>query len=442
MTTEFYVALLLPPALILAGLTLLWLRAAKGGRSVFASDRRPPVQNGAGGPYSSPATAGRASHLGSRIQTALGWSLLLAGLAGAIVLMTHGFSLVVLIVTAVVLGAAFREYFGAERGALLWSLMTAAERGIPLREAAEAFAAEHGGRVGFRAALLADYLEAGLPLALALQRSGHRVSHGVLLAAEVGERTGTLGPALRRAVGETDEVENASRSLLEGFFYLAFLLIFTCVMASFLAINILPVFFQMFREFGIEMAPVTRFFAEATGFAPALGLLASLLGWLVLGGLYYYLRGSARDLPLIRAFWWRADAALILRWLAVAVEQKRSIATSLRLLIGYVSRRSLRRRLAKTAALIDSGQHWCDSLLRSGVIRGGEAAVLKAAERAGNLAWALEQLAATSVRRTAWRMRAWQEVTFPATVLLIGGGVSLIVSAVFISLITFIQALT
>ena len=45
--------------------------------------------------------------------------------------------------------------------------MTAAERGISLEVAVRAFAAERDDRIGRRALDLADYLEAGLPLALA-----------------------------------------------------------------------------------------------------------------------------------------------------------------------------------------------------------------------------------------------------------------------------------
>ena len=49
--------------------------------------------------------------------------------------------------------------------------------------------------------------------------------------------------------------------------------------------------------------------------------------------------------------------------------------------------------------------------------------VANAAARTGNLAWALEEMADSSVRRSAYRLRAFLGVAFPLVVMIYGGGV-------------------
>ena len=107
---------------------------------------------------------------------------------------------IICLMAAVVVVFIARRYFEAERRSLLWVLMAAAERGIPLEAAVSAFEDERDDVIGKRARTLADYLEAGVPLALALQRSRNPVPAAALLAADLGQQTGTLGPALRQVV--------------------------------------------------------------------------------------------------------------------------------------------------------------------------------------------------------------------------------------------------
>lgn len=423
-TTEFFVVLLLSLAGAVLGLVLLWL--------AYGLLRR--LEN-------TPA-----SWRPRRLLSTVAWSLLIVGIFIVVGLAAQLFFPLAWIVTAAVLIAGFRRYRYGEEQTLLWGLMVAAERGIPLQEAAEAFAAERPNQMGFRAALLADYLEAGLPLRIALDRSGHRIPQSVLLAADMGERTGTLGAALRQSVGESDEVENAARSLLETFFYLVFLMLFTGAMLTFLMVKIVPVFVKIMDDFGMRLPMLTIALIDISDQAVRLPLLSLpvLAAFIlcVLIAMRYYVSRSARDLPLVRSLWWRADAALILRWLAIAVDRKRSMADSLRLLAGYFPRTSLRDKLARAAALADGGEHWCDSLLRNGLIRTRESAVLKAAERAGNLAWALQELAERNVKRTAWQMQAWLAVVFPVSILVAGGCVLFIVLAIFSPIVAAIQGIS
>jgi len=98
--------------------------------------------------------------------------------------------------------------------------------------------------------------------------------------------------------------------------------------------------------------------------------------------------------------------------------------------------------LERAASRIDDGQEWSESLRQVGLIRRSEAALFQAAERAGNLAWALEEMADSGVRRATYRLRAWLNVLFPATVLVFGGGVFFIALGLMMPLFSLIQSLT
>jgi len=404
---------------MLVGYVLLWKRAQLHRRGRVAAEDVP-----------------------ARLLTIFGWTSLLLGVLALVAISTHYACIIACVVAAIVLCGAARRYQDAERQSLLWLLTAAVERGIPLETAAQAFADERDDAIGIRSRELADYLEAGVPLALALRRSRNSVPTAVLLAAELGEQTGTLGPALRETIGEIDELEMALRSMLEKSIYLAFLVLFALGMLAFLMIKIVPVLLMMFRDFGLELPVVTHGLIDFASASPLILLAVAVLLVMFLVGLLYYVRFSACDLPIVSVLWRRADCALVMRWLAIGIGQKRPIAELVRLLASYFPRVGVRARLVRAVRRMDAGADWCDSLQRVGLIRRPEGVVFKAAERTGNLAWALREMADSSVRRTTYRLRAWLGVAFPAAVLAVGVCVFLVALGVLMPLFSLIQGMT
>lgn len=160
-----------PLALIALGLTLLWLASRRIDIYTATSD------------------------LVATLLRIVGWTLLLVGLLIMLVFMSHVFAIFLWIATVVVLVSTVVRFYDAEQQSLVWALTVAAERGIPLESVARSFAEERNDRIGRRAALLADYLEAGVPLSLALKRSKTFVPSAIMLAADLGQESGTLGGA-------------------------------------------------------------------------------------------------------------------------------------------------------------------------------------------------------------------------------------------------------
>lgn len=411
---------LVPLGAIAAGVAILWAqsRAQKYGRAATAGWR-------------------------TRLVSAIGWTVLLLGVFAAV---TPFFVVIGWIITAVVLLSLYYRHQAMERRSLLWALMMAAERGIPLETAARAFAEERHDALGNRALDLAEYLEAGLPLAPALRRSRLPFPPAILLAAELGQQTGDLGGALRQVLAQTDESDAVLRSASERLFYLVFLLAFGLMMCSFLLMKIVPVYVKIFEDFGAELPQITLWFIEFSWFFVhywpfALPVVLVLLIALV-RTLSYYTGSSPRYLPGLTPLWQQADRAIVLRWLAVAVRQNRPLSDMMRLLSGYLTRRVLRRKLEWAAKRIDQGADWTDSLQQAGLIRKPEAALFHSAGRAGNLAWALEEMGQSAVRRMVYRVRMVINVAVPAAVLAIGGAVFFAAVAMMAPLISLVQNLT
>jgi type II secretory pathway component PulF len=420
---ERFAILLVPPGMMMVGLAILWAQS----RGSLSGPTRHPERLGA-------------------VISAAGWVLLLLGLFATVGLMTHAFFLVAWVVTAVVLLSLMYRFQGAERRSLLWMLMLAAQRRIPLETAARAFAQDRHDQIGARALDLAAYLEAGLPLALALKRSRLSFPHAVLLAAELGQQTDNLGNALQQALGSTDDSEVILRSAMERAFYLAFLALFSLAMVAFLMLKIIPAFQKILYDFEFQMPPATMLLVEVarafTDFWPVLLPLVAILAFALVGWLSYYTGFSSRYLPGLSPTWHRADRSVIMLWLALAVRQNRPIPDMMRLIAGYLTRHRLRRKVEAAARRIDQGADWIECLRQVRLIRTAEVAVFRSAERTGNLAWALEEMSQSSSRRSIYRLRAFINLAFPAAIIAMGGSVLLVMFGILTPLIKMISGLT
>src|SRR5438445_9276742 len=80
----------------------------------------------------------------------------------------------------------------SEHRGLVWALAAAASRGIPLAQAARAYAEETPGKTGLKAQALADALERGETLANASQSARLRMGTAMRLTVRIAEPWGML----------------------------------------------------------------------------------------------------------------------------------------------------------------------------------------------------------------------------------------------------------
>ncbi len=414
---------LLPFVLVLLGWTLLWIISWRRHRLNASS------------PFDGTPIA----------VTTIGICLIVIGLVAFAVLTTWFLSPVVIVAMAVVLLSAYMRFRRTEVRYLVWGLAESAEHGIPLVSAARAFASERGGLMRTAARRLADYLDAGMPLSLALTRSSVGASPEVRVAADVGQHTGTLGPSLKQAVEQSTEFERSVGTIAAKFSYLSIIFMTMIFIVTFLMIKIVPVFEDMFSEFGLSLPAATISLIDASrmvvNYWYMLMPLAMVAGLMAVMGLMSYAGLPLRSIPIFGLIFTPIDSVTVLYALASTVGQKQSIAGSLQILAGQPGAGRARYRLQVALQQILQGSHWCNALQQAGFISSAQASVLRAAERTGNLPWALSDMADGILRRAAQRAHGVLNIAFPSVLAGFGLIVFMVAAGILLPLFSLISSL-
>jgi len=346
----------------------------------------------------------------------------------------------------VVFAMAVGRYRLLEWRSLMWSLSAGAERGIPLDQIARAFAYERSDEIGIRAARLADYLAGGTPLPDALVLAKTKLPLDGLLAARYGTETGNLAPAIARIAKRHAQLDEVVRSVFEKIFYLFLVGGFMAIMISFMMLKIVPIFAKMFEDFGLALPSPTQHIVSVSYFTfdYILFLLPFFLlfVFVFIKGVLYYVGWLPRDSFGTSWLTRRYDGALVMRTLGLASDEQRPFSNVIAMLARLYPKRSVRASLDEAGRRINRGEPWTESLKRTGIIGKPEAAVLEAAERTGNITWALEEMADSSVRRSIYRLRLALNVVFPLMTLLMGLIVTYLVVGLFMPLIALIQGMS
>ena len=330
----------------------------------------------------------------------------------------------------------------SQRQAMLSVLSIAADRGMPLGPGLAAFADLCTGRTRRRALALAYLLESGMPLPRALGVVPGLLPQQAAVLSIVGHDQGNLPAGLRQA-RKLQVSQQAYRSgILPKFAYLCALLLAMQVAGGFIAYWIAPKFQAIFADFGTRLPALTSL---VIAWSIRLAIFMPLIVFLELAVLIYFpfsYFGIIRwQLPFLSRIFKQRDVATILRSIAVAVESGRPIESALDTLSTIYPKRWLRGRLAHARVRIENGEPWTAALVHQRLLRPADAAVLESAQRAGNLPWALEVTADSTVRRIGYRLEALSQWLFPLVILGVGFLVFLLAAGYFLPLIDLIQGL-
>jgi type IV pilus assembly protein PilC len=380
--------------------------------------------------------------------------MLVAALGGVILgtlwqwdsLPSWGLTIGLIVLSVVVLLTVLDRRMKLEHQALLSSIAVAAEKGIPLPEAVLAYADELTSSGGRRALWLVQALRQGVPLDQALSYGWIKCSTASRMAVRIGSSLGALGPALRNQAEAAEELETLVRPMFTRWIYLFTLLLTGESIVIFLMIYIVPVFDKMFQEFGLELPVVTISLIKFSRWIVMYGWmlllpLTIIAAFLCIAGVFSYIGWLPRNAPVLNRMFRRYDGAIVLRSLALSIRRGQPLHGSLRLMADIYPLGLVRFWLAKVATAVEGGQDWCDSLRKVRLIDQTDAVVLRAAQGAGNLPWALEEMAESLLRREIYRWQAWYNIVSPAVVLLMGAFVGYICVALFLPLVEMIKGL-
>ena len=371
--------------------------------------------------------------------TIAAWTMVFIGFS--MVFSPIGLILVLLIFAMVV--AKYRE---GERRALLWTLSVAAERGLPLAASARAFAERRCDEVARRAWRLADTLDEGVPLHDALKKTGNRLPPDAVMMVGIGAAPQVTAEALRASADSGALSDEAWRPIFEKTLYLLFVVTMCVVITTFIMVKVIPTFKEIFSDFGVALPKLSQFMIScANWFAQYWYLFFPLVVYLVvvyLVAAFFYAQGKVWIPWPFGYLFGRSDNPTILRGLAVCVEQQMPMDEAFRRMSFHYPKKQVAERLKDAAGTTRVGKDWCESLLDQHIITQAESAVLKSATRAGNLSWALRELADAATRRAVYRAKTVLSFVAPFCLLLISIPVGLITLGCFIPLVSLIQNLT
>jgi type II secretory pathway component PulF len=286
---------------------------------------------------------------------------------------------------------------------------------------------------------VAFLLEQGTSLPYALQAVPGVAPRESMLAATLGQATGKLALCLRNAA--QSKLATLWLEIVPRFLYPFLVLSFLVSITEFWLITILPRMQRIFMDFGMTLPEATQFlFRHFQTLAWGVGLTMAAL---IVVTLLLLVSSTVRwYFPILGRLYRRYTQGQVLKVLAVLLEAGKPAPEAFGLLIasGYFSRVAV-RRLRKCRRRIEQGDSLVDSLRRGRLLPRHMAPLVRAAERARNLPWALAELGENLTSRTLRLVQRISMVVFPLLVLATGLVVVFIVLGMFMPLIDIIGSL-
>jgi type II secretory pathway component PulF len=334
---------------------------------------------------------------------------------------------------------------------------------MPLAPMALAFADEQDGEFGRRARDLAERLKSGVSLNDAIAESGRALPPEAAMAARVASESGDLAGAFEATSFGSRFDRTLLRSVMSRLFYV---LPATLVFIAFMKFKIQPSMVAIFSDFNEPLPPISRAvmgFPDPElmnfgggGFSPIwllipqaitlMGLICVLLTvamivWSLVAWLQW--RGwLGPALPGLRRIVKWVDMGVVLRVLALATRRNCPLPSMIHALALTHPKRTVRRRLRAVVTDINDGCSWQKSLELQRLIGKPELAILSAAQRSGNLSWALGQMADSFERKATFRLQAVAQVVLPLMLLPVGLVVCVLAAGYFAPLARLISNLS
>lgn len=122
-------------------------------------------------------------------------------------------------------------------------------------------------------------VEAGLPLSDALERHPKLFSPLFVAMARAGETGGMLDASLMRVADQLEKEDSLRRQVKSAMTYPAVVMGFAGIVLIALVAFIVPVFVGVFKEFGGELPPITKFTVLISHLVTSYWWLCILVGW-------------------------------------------------------------------------------------------------------------------------------------------------------------------
>ncbi len=350
-----------------------------------------------------------------------------------------------LILTTLLVSSAIfhRRRSGSREHVLLEAIALSVENRLAIGPVLIALAASYRRRHRYHLVLIAKLYEAGIPLNDILIRLPHLVSRETRFLIRIGQATGRLRTALQHAV-DTRSTDLEMRRRISGqFFYVGIVATLIFLIASITSLAFLQEIQLIIRDFDLKPPPITRSLQTAFDFLGAQPFLLLAIILALFSGLSAMALWSMGLLhipawPIISRLARPFHSGRLLRSLSMAVEADQPLEPILVEAENRYPRVWVCRKIRRALARYRAGTSLWPSLFSVSLISRPEWALLEAAERTGNLAWALRDRAEAGERRIVGKITTALTFLVPLCIVALGAAVAVIAVALFLPLIEMI----
>jgi type II secretory pathway component PulF len=329
---------------------------------------------------------------------------------------------------------------------ILSLIQTAIETGKPLQDIIRAHAS--GCFSGYAARLyrFASTLDSGCSLEAAV-----RVHKGLFRYDVAGMiRLGGDTPETLRSLETVAEDERHFAAIRTNsiirIVYLCSIAASILPILSFIMIKIIPQFVAIFSDFETDLPAMTIAIIAVSGwFVNYWYLLFPFVVLVSLAAFTYLILQT--NVVVFRPIGFRrifrsTDAAKFLLVFAVGIRHRFPIPAILEMYRWTVPSEYLRGKGAKIQKTVEQGRDWIDAVRQAGFVNVPEASLLQSAERTGNTAAVLDQLAMSKERSQMRKDDLYSKLAFIPLIFLLGAVIGTIVIALFLPVVELIKALS
>lgn len=338
-----------------------------------------------------------------------------------------------------------------DQGAVLWTMALSLRSGSNMIEDLETLANSQSVLQRGKVIRLADRLFEGCTPDDALRRTPGVVTNAAVLAARAGAKNGTLAESLRdaavRHTGQYEQFSGTAFSPSMAFLYLVAVPLVASLILSGIMVYIIPKFKEIFEGFDTNLPELTVNLINLSDWTARYWYLLApffLLGMALtcLLSITYVIGFSEFEIPLFGRWCQRLDLPNLLRIFASTVRQKRPLDETVNAISASHKRAAVRTSMDEVYSLMAAGEDPWQAMRSQKLLTQHELGALRSAQRAGNLPWALEQLAESLERRLSFRWKAWLELLQPLIVVVLGLTVGFICISMFLPLVKLLNDLS
>jgi len=288
-------------------------------------------------------------------------------------------------------------------------------------------------------------VESGSSLEEAISRHPGSFPRMYASVIRAGERTGNLSGVLSHLSAYSARMVEMKNSIQEAVAYPILVLVAACVFLGFILVKVVPVFGEMYQDFGATLPAPTQFWVDLSNFFVnhTAASIAIVLGGLIAAYLIlkHLLRtesgGNAVDwvklkIPVFGPLYYTASMARFSRHLALLLASEVPVVESLDLASAAAGNAVLRMAVMDAARLVEGGEAISNALASTGYFGHSFCWMVGSGEERGEVAMSLLNLADTYDRGADRMDKLISMLIGPVVIILLGMTVGFIVISLYL----------